>query len=108
MENQISLDRLRIFSLSFSNRKKFDIKIREIFFSPDKKDGICCKLSIFVDEVKIECYLQLICKGISDKNYSYLLSFKDFIESYLLKNSRLQEICKNIAYNFNKNVDLTI
>ena len=105
MKDLVNLDRLKIVSLSVSNRKNYKVSIKEILFSPDKKDGICCKLSIFVDEVKIECDLYLIYKRISDKNYSYLVSLKDSVEKFLNKDNRLQGLSKKIAFDFNSKLD---
>ena len=105
MENQISLDRLEINSLSVSNRKNFSIKIKEILFNPDKKDGIRCSLSIFADKVKIECDLYFIYERISDKNYSYLVFLKDSVEKFLNKDNRLQGLSKKIAFDFNSKLD---
>ena len=57
MKDLINLDRLKIVSLSVSNRKNYKVSIKEILFSPDKKNGIRCNLSIFIDEVKNLCDL---------------------------------------------------
>lgn len=103
----LSLDRLQIISLSVSNKKKFNIRLKEILFNPDKKDGVCCNLSIFVDEVKIDCDLYFIYEGISGKGYSYLLSLKDSIENFLKENNKLQEISKKIAFDFNSRLDIS-
>lgn len=107
MNDLLVLDRLRIISLSVSNRKKFNLKLKEILFNPDKKDGVYCSLSIFVDEVKIDCDLYLIYEGISGKDYSYLLSLKYSIENFLKENSKLQEISKKLAFDFKSKIDIS-
>lgn len=105
MKDLVNLDRLKIVSLSVSNRKNYKVSIKEILFNPDKKNGIRCNLSIFIDEVKILCDLYFTYKGISDKSYSYLFSLKEFVEKVLNEDDRLQEISRKISYGFNSRLD---
>lgn len=105
MKDLVNLDRLKIVSLSVSNRKNYKVSIKEILFNPDKKNGIRCNLSIFIDEVKILCDLYFTFKGISDKSYSYLFSLKESVEKVLNENDRLQGLSKKIAFDFNSKLD---